>query len=117
MSSRIQAVGGAVISPVGLDHRRAHLTAAAPAAKPVVAAESTAVAVRKLQDALQEIARYLQQNQTGLEFRVDNDSGRVIVSIVDPEDGTVIRQIPSDEALRIADLLARQAKGLVDTRA
>lgn len=91
------------------------MAAAATAAAPVYV--STTAAAQNLQQALQEIARYLQQNQTDLKFRVDDGSGRVIVSIVDPEDGTVIRQIPSEEALRIADLLARTARGLVDERA
>lgn len=117
MSTQIQAVSAAVAAPVGADHRRL-VAAAQPVAKAVLQpAQTTAVAAQNLQDSLQEIARYLRQNQTGLEFRVDGDSDRVIVSIVDPEDGTVIRQIPSEEVLRIADLLARQAKGLVDTRA
>lgn len=35
-------------------------------------------------------------------FKVDQDSGRLVVAVVDTEKNTVIRQIPSQEALKLS---------------
>lgn len=51
--------------------------------------------------------------QTDLQFRVDESLGRVIVSVVDAKSGEVIRQMPSEEALRIARHLAEDRTGLL----
>ena len=40
-----------------------------------------------------------------LDFRVDEDTGRTVVRVVDRETGTVIRQMPSRELLEIAKTL------------
>lgn len=42
---------------------------------------------------------------TQLKFRVESDVGRVVVQVVDSQSGEVVRQIPREEAIR----LARQA--------
>lgn len=52
-------------------------------------------------------------SRTDLQFRVDNSLGRVIVSVVDAKSGEVIRQMPSEEALRIARNLAEDGTGLL----
>lgn len=39
---------------------------------------------------------------TQLKFRVDTDVGRVVVQVIDVQSGEVVRQIPRDEALKIA---------------
>ncbi|MGQ0697891.1 MAG: flagellar protein FlaG [Panacagrimonas sp.] len=70
-----------------------------------------------LQSALKELAVRTAQSGAELQFRVDQDSGRVIVSIVDPKDGTVLRQIPGEEALRIARMLAPDKTHLIQVRA
>jgi flagellar protein FlaG len=113
MSSEIQGIN-AVAAPQGGDSHRFAVSAAATAfpAEP----ERTAEPEGGLQQALEAIDRYLAENRSGLEFRVDKDLGRVIVSIVDA-DGKVLRQIPGEEALRLARLLAKDRNGLIDARA
>jgi flagellar protein FlaG len=39
---------------------------------------------------------------TQLKFRVDTDVGRVVVQVLDAQSGEVLRQIPREEALRLA---------------
>jgi len=39
---------------------------------------------------------------TQLRFRVENDIGRVVVQVLDVKSGEVLRQIPPDEAVRLA---------------
>lgn len=55
-----------------------------------------------IQRALEEIAQRMESTQTNLQFRLDDDSGRVVVSVVDARDGKVLKQIPSEVVLRIA---------------
>lgn len=39
---------------------------------------------------------------TQLKFRVDSDAGRVVVQILDTQSGEVLRQIPREDALKLA---------------
>ncbi|MHA6963347.1 flagellar protein FlaG [Zobellella denitrificans] len=53
----------------------------------------------------------------GLKFRVDEDSGRQVVTVVDNDSGDVIRQIPSEELLAVIGRLAEATGGLIDVKA
>ena len=81
-------------------------TETAPPAKTGSAADAIASAV----DALQ---RYAESAGAELSFRVDDEHGRVIVTVQDRRDGTVLRQIPSEEVLRISRMLDESAANLV----
>jgi flagellar protein FlaG len=70
-----------------------------------------------LAEAIDEIASRAAESGAALDFRVDEESGRTIVSVVDRRDGTVLRQMPSEEALRIARNLARYESQLIEARA
>ena len=76
------------------------------------------VPAEQLASAASDLQKYAEKSGADLAFRVDEDSGRTVVSIVDRKDGTVLRQIPSEEALRIAKAVARFFDGngsLVET--
>lgn len=66
--------------------------------------------------ALQAIAGQLPSN-VDLTYRVDDDLHRVIVEVVDRKDGTVLRQIPGEEALRLARLMQDGHGALLQTQA
>lgn len=55
--------------------------------------------------------------QTSLQFRVDDDVGEVVVSVVDSDSGETIMQIPNEAALAIAKRLAEFGSGLVNQEA
>lgn len=80
----------------------------------VAAQEAEPAQEQDLHQAVEQIERYLERYRNDLQFRIDKDSGRVIVSIVDRESGEVLRQVPGDEALRLARMLARDDGGLLD---
>lgn len=67
------------------------------------------------QEAVEEVASKLQEFvnllDKKLQFSVDEDSGRQVVRVTDQISGDVIRQIPSEEVLR----LARNLSELADT--
>jgi flagellar protein FlaG len=52
---------------------------------------------------------------TGLDFAVDEDLGRVVVRIVDPETQEVIKQIPSEDALALARAMGKMRGLFVKT--
>lgn len=67
--------------------------------------ESVSRAVDKVRDFVQ-IAR------RNLEFSIDEDTGRTIVRVLDAESGELVRQIPPEEILSIAENL-EAASGLL----
>jgi len=73
----------------------------------VVAAKSGAAEVSRSQveDAVASIQEFVQSVKRDLNFAVDDGSGQVIVKVTDPSSGDLIRQIPSEEALQLAENL------------
>lgn len=58
-----------------------------------------------LDQAVSRLNDFVQTVQRDLQFEVDNDSGKTIVRVVDQQTEEVIRQIPDDVALRLAEKL------------
>jgi flagellar protein FlaG len=66
-----------------------------------------------LERASRQIESFVRSSGRDLQFRVDDESGRVIVSVRDSATGELIRQIPNEETLRIAQALEqRDSKAL-----
>lgn len=81
----------------------------APAALPVE--------FHKMESVTRQIDSFLRSMNRSLQFRVDESTGRMIVSICDSETGEIIRQVPGDEALRIAQNLENRLSGMLDEKA
>ena len=77
-----------------------------PAAEPVAVEPSQAVsaaeAAESVRQAVEQANDALRQSAVGVEFSLDQGSGRVIVSVVDSETKEVLRQIPSEQMLAIS---------------
>jgi len=62
-----------------------------------------------VQDAVDYFVKIAQENQFNLKFSVDDRSNTVVVQVIEKSSGKLIRQIPSQEILklrqRISDLL------------
>ncbi|MDH4581045.1 flagellar protein FlaG [Pseudomonas sp. BN415] len=56
--------------------------------------------------AASSIQEFVQSIRRNLNFDVDDSSGRVVVQVTDSESGEVIRQIPSEDALKLAESLS-----------
>jgi flagellar protein FlaG len=56
---------------------------------------------KNVNEALQEVNAFMQSMERNLSFRVDEDLGEPIISVMDLETNEVIRQIPSEELLVI----------------
>jgi flagellar protein FlaG len=59
-----------------------------------------------VEDAVATIQEFVQSVRRNINFAVDDGSGRVVVKVTDSGSGDVIRQIPSEEALKLAENLS-----------
>ncbi len=66
-----------------------------------------------LKEAVTQINSYVQNLQRNLQFTVDEETGKDIVTVTDSESNEVIRQIPSEEALALARRLAESEEASV----
>jgi len=64
---------------------------------------------KALEQAVSQMNTYAQNLQRSLQFRVDKDSGETVVRVVDPKTDEVIRQIPNEEVLLIANRMRAAA--------
>ncbi|WP_438998418.1 flagellar protein FlaG [Variovorax beijingensis] len=97
-----------------LSERTAGKAAAEAVAAPSDAVEEAATPVQVAQ-AVKEANASLHSRGVGLQFEMDEDTDRLIVRVIDRESGEVIRQIPSEEVVRIAKVLGK-APGLLVSR-
>lgn len=69
----------------------------------------------ELERAMLELQRRISVMAPKFEFSVDNESGRSIIKVTDPATKEVIRQIPSEQVLRLNEALD-QFQGLLLNR-
>lgn len=67
----------------------------------------------RLVDAISELKDFVQNIQRNLEFSVDEDSGRIIVKVIDAQSKEVIRQIPPEEVVQLASTLQNAKDGVI----
>ncbi|MHC8386147.1 flagellar protein FlaG [Pseudomonas sp. LB3P14] len=58
-----------------------------------------------LKAAVQEIEKFVQSIKRNLEFSIDEASGKVVVKVIASDSGEVVRQIPNEEVLKLANSL------------
>ena len=99
----INRISGADQEIAGVSTQRAK-AAASPAAavatvESVTAAQSAPVDPVALRQAVQAINTFLKPVASGIEFSVDEGSGKNLVKVIDLENNEVLMQFPSKEAL------------------
>ncbi len=103
-NSLATAATGASKPPAGAAENIAARTATPPESGAVASVDT-----EQLTQALGSLSGYVQNLQRNLEFSIDEDSGRTVVRIVDPQTQEVIRQIPDGHALAMAKRAEGQA--------
>ncbi|WP_191488726.1 flagellar protein FlaG [Pseudomonas sp. FEN] len=114
LNSSYPAVTPTSSSPV------ADKTVTAPQADTVKAVSATSKdsgSSDRLKQAVQDIEKFVQSIKRNLEFSIDEHSGQVVVKVIASETGEVVRQIPSEEALKLADNLSSASHVLFDAKA
>jgi len=65
--------------------------------------KTPAETAEQVTQAVERLNGMMQSGQQSLRFAVDDDSGRMVVRVMDAQTEEVIRQIPSEETLRFAE--------------
>lgn len=78
---------------------------------------SSVIDAEQVRNAVSEIEKFLSTSRRNLEFSTDEDSGKIVVKVIASETGELIRQLPSEEALRIASSLSDVNSLLFDAKA
>jgi flagellar protein FlaG len=84
---------------------------------PSVAAVRPEPSINQVHQAVQKINTAMTAQAQGIEFSIDSTSHRIVVNIVDQKTNQVLRQIPSKEALAIADSLDQKQGLLIQQQA
>ena len=74
----------------------------------------SAASPERIREAVDNIQEFVQSVRRDINFSLDESSGRVVVKVTDGRSGDVIRQIPSEEALKLAESLS-EARSLLFT--
>lgn len=116
MAEELSAVSAVPSQRSGDAHRFVPL---APQRSPASAADRTAPPEDEaaLPAAIEQMRSAIAGGRTDLQFRVEKDLGRVVVSVIDAQDGKVLRQIPGEEVLRIARMLSARGGALIQAQA
>lgn len=70
----------------------------------------------ELHKAVKELNEYVKSMDRGLSFRLDEESGRQVITVIEVTSGDIIRQIPDEKMLEVARELAASASGLIAER-
>jgi len=71
-----------------------------------------------VREAITRLNDYVQSVQRDLQFQLDDTSGKTVVTVIDRQTSEVVRQIPDEVALRLAqDLQQDEPLSLFDAKA
>ncbi len=65
---------------------------------------------------MKDIQTYVNTSQRNLEFSIDDSTHDVVVKVIATDSGEVIRQLPTEAALKLAQSLADGRSGLFDAK-
>jgi flagellar protein FlaG len=72
---------------------------------------------REVKEAVEEVQTFIDKMAQGLQFSVDEDTGKTVVKLIDRNTDTVLRQIPTEEMLQIAKALDKISGLLIEQKA
>lgn len=75
------------------------------AQKPKVEAPDPAEMARSVEDAVAKLNELMRNEDRSLNFSVDRSTDQVVVRVLDTNTKEVIRQIPNEEALKLAEYI------------
>lgn len=72
---------------------------------PVRRNQEEAPSRQSVEESVDRLAKFVRQNQSDINFSIDESSGIRVVKIIDRSSNEVIRQMPSEEAVALAQAL------------
>ncbi|MEQ8803303.1 flagellar protein FlaG [Haliea sp.] len=104
---------GDAVAPAATTQTAAQSTAAIGAVEPPRETPATGEDMNEMLEGLsQRLNEFVQENARELEFRVNQDGGRVVILVRQSETGEVVRTIPPEEALGLVNNLSEGAAAL-----
>jgi flagellar protein FlaG len=67
--------------------------------------EFVKASAEQIETAVAQLSEFVQTNSRQLNFSVDEGSNKQVVKVTDAESGKIIRQIPSEEVLKLSERL------------
>ena len=117
INSSLPPVRTANADTAAMDARAARSTASSEVTQvlteqAVAQTQKTEASREKLEEAVKQVNDFVQPFNNGLQFSLDDDTGKTIVKVIDKATEEVIRQFPSEEMLGIAKAIDTM-KGLL----
>ncbi|MDO6500052.1 flagellar protein FlaG [Photobacterium sanguinicancri] len=78
--------------------------------------EKQQIQQQELAKMVESIEEFVGTLNKGLAFRLDEDSGRQIITVYDKKSGEIVRQIPDEDLLSLSRQLATHSGGLFTTQ-
>ncbi len=78
--------------------------------------QTAAVDRRSLNQAVNDLSKALGEGRTNIHFDVDDDSGQMIIKVIDTENGQTIRQLPPEEVLELAKFFEEMEKSRTEAQ-
>jgi flagellar protein FlaG len=113
----VTAESGVRLPRVVADERPAVMLPKVASEQPKQPAKSVPVEVPRIESVTRQIDSFLRSFGRSINFRVDPGSGQMIVSVIDATTGEIIRQVPGEDALKLAQSIEASMSAMVDEKA
>ncbi|MBU2040013.1 MULTISPECIES: flagellar protein FlaG [unclassified Thalassolituus] len=118
---KLNVVDHTAVSPSATAGKKAYAKAASDPVAGSDSGKSLPVGTEKVaelnkdqvREAISRINEYVQQTERTLDFQLDEDSGKTIIRVYDRASSELIRQIPSELALELAQKLNDEEPSLL----
>lgn len=79
--------------------------------------DTSGLARLELETQVSEVLSRVQMVQRDLNFKVDDSTGQVVIKVIDGQSGKLVRQIPSEELLELAERFEEMRSLMQGTKA
>lgn len=84
--------------------------------KKEVQEETEVMTVPQLENVAKQLQEFIGTMNRGLEFFVDEDSGRDVIKVIDKNSGELIKQYPSEDVLALVSKLSEATGNFIDSK-
>ncbi|MCY1515178.1 FlaG protein [compost metagenome] len=81
------------------------------------AGQADGVPRKRLDSAVSDIQSFVHALRRNLNFSIDESTGQVVVKVIDSDSGKVVRQMPSEDVLKLAARLEDMRSLMFETHA
>lgn len=84
--------------------------------EPTESANQEPLTAEQLEKVAQQLQDFVGEMNRGLEFSVDQDSGRDVIKVIDKNSGDLVKQFPSEEVLTLVAKLSDMVGSFIDAK-